>query len=86
MNFFLRTEEFPEMGFSNDPQIGLIAQEVEKIFPQLVSTDDNGFKSIAYDKLSVLLLEAVKELKAENDQMNARLERLERALEGLGER
>jgi hypothetical protein len=100
VNYFLRTEEFPEMGFSTDPQIGLIAQEVEKIFPQLVSTDPNGFKSIAYDKLSVLLLEAVKELKAENDelrqkdqqlkaendQMNARLERLERALESLSER
>jgi len=100
VNFFMRTDEFPEMGFSSQRQIGLIAQEVEKIFPDMVMTDDNGFKAIAYDKLSVLLLEAVKELKAENDQLrqndqqlkadndqlNARLERLERALESLSER
>jgi hypothetical protein len=86
VNYFLRTEEFPEMGFSTDPQIGLIAQEVEKIFPQLVSTDPNGFKSIAYDKLSVLLLEALKEQQAEIGELNSRFERLERTLENLVEK
>ncbi len=41
--------------------IGLIAQEVEKILPQLVSTDSEGFKSVEYSKLVALLIEAVKE-------------------------
>lgn len=52
-------------------QIGLIAQEVEDIFPEVVSTDSKGYKSIAYDKLVVPLIEAVKTIKAENDTLKA---------------
>jgi hypothetical protein len=44
-----------------DPQIGLIAQEVEKVLPELVSTDSEGYKSIAYGKLTAVLVEALKE-------------------------
>jgi hypothetical protein len=42
--------------------IGVIAQEVEKIAPELVSTRDNGYKAVKYEKLVPLLIEAVKEL------------------------
>jgi hypothetical protein len=44
-----------------DTQIGLIAQEVEKVLPELVSTDSDGYKSIAYGKLTAVLVEALKE-------------------------
>ncbi|MBN1988754.1 MAG: tail fiber domain-containing protein [Bacteroidales bacterium] len=51
--------------FKNDPQnisqIGFIAQDVEKLFPQLVTTDSNGFKSIAYGQVSAVLVETIKE-------------------------
>ncbi|MDM8560694.1 tail fiber domain-containing protein, partial [Candidatus Parabeggiatoa sp. HSG14] len=47
---------------TEEKQIGLVAQEVEKVFPELVSTDSEGYKSIAYGKLSAVLIEAVKEL------------------------
>ncbi|MCK4386539.1 MAG: tail fiber domain-containing protein [Candidatus Pacebacteria bacterium] len=43
-------------------QIGLIAQELEIEYPELVSTDNKGFKSIQYGKFTAVLLEAVKEL------------------------
>jgi hypothetical protein len=43
-------------------EIGLIAQEVEKIFPSLVFTDATNYKCLHYDKLAVILLEAIKEL------------------------
>ncbi len=43
-------------------RIGVIAQEVEKQFPQLVSTGPNGMKSVQYDGLVAPLIEAVKEL------------------------
>ena len=46
-------------------QIGMIAQEVETVLPDLVSTDGEGYKSLAYDKMTAVLVEAVKELKAE---------------------
>jgi len=47
---------------TNKPDIGVVAQEVEKVFPQAVRTGENGFKRVAYDKLVLPLIEAVKEL------------------------
>ena len=47
---------------SNKADIGLIAQEVEEIFPCLVRTDELGFKSVNYQKLTVLLLKALQEV------------------------
>jgi hypothetical protein len=55
-----------------DHQIGLVAQEVEQVIPELVSTPENGYKSVDYTKLTAVLVEAVKELKTDND--NLRLE------------
>jgi len=52
-----------------EEQIGLVAQEVEKIFPELVSTDSEGYKSIAYGKLTAVLIEAIKELQQQNQTM-----------------
>jgi hypothetical protein len=43
-------------------QVGVIGQEVEEVFPELVSTDAEGIRSVDYGKLCVVLLEAVKEL------------------------
>ena len=45
------------------PSIGLIAQEVEKVFPELVEGDK--FKSINYDGLIDILVECVKDLQAQ---------------------
>jgi hypothetical protein len=42
--------------------IGVIAQELEEQFPELVSTDAEGSKSVAYDKLGAILIQALKEL------------------------
>ena len=65
---------------NNNLQIGLIAQELEKDFPELVITDSNGLKSVAYDKLSVILLAALQEQQAQLDDISARLEKLEKLL------
>jgi hypothetical protein len=82
-----RREEFPEMNFESGTQIGLIAQDVEKIFPQLVRTNDDGYKAVAYDKLSAVLLEGIKEQQeiiekqdAEIQSLKSRLERIEALL------
>ena len=43
--------------------IGVIAQEVEEIIPEIVITRDNGYKAVQYEKIVALLIEANKELK-----------------------
>jgi len=48
--------------------MGLIAQELEEIVPQAVSTDSEGMKSINYSALVGLLVEAIKELKQQIDE------------------
>ncbi len=44
------------------PGMGVIAQEVEKVFPELVVTDEQGLKRVEYSGLIAPLIEAVKEL------------------------
>ncbi|MFZ2226082.1 MAG: tail fiber domain-containing protein [Candidatus Moraniibacteriota bacterium] len=52
---------YPNQGFEEGTQLGFIAQEVENIFPQLVSTDSNGYKSLTYEKLTPLLTKAIQQ-------------------------
>jgi len=68
-------------GFKEGRQIGLIAQEVEKVLPELVHTDSNGYKTLSYDKLGPVLIEAMKEQQKEIEEKEAQIERLEKALE-----
>lgn len=56
-------------------QIGLIAQEVEAEFPQLVKTDDKGLKSVAYANMVPVLLEAIKEQQKQIDELKALLQK-----------
>jgi len=63
--------------------MGLIAQEVEEIFPEVVSTDSKGYKSVAYGKLVGALIEAVKELKSEVDFLKQENSLLKERLKNL---
>jgi hypothetical protein len=49
---------------SQDRQIGVIAQEVQSVYPELVSVGGNGYLSVNYPKLTAVLLQSIKELKA----------------------
>ncbi|MCP4748809.1 MAG: tail fiber domain-containing protein [Desulfobacteraceae bacterium] len=52
-------------------QIGVIAQEVEKVLPEVVHTDSQGYKSVEYSKLVAPLIEAIKALTVKNEQLQA---------------
>ena len=60
----------------SDLQIGMIAQDVKEIYPELVS-ENNGKLSLAYDRLSVIALEAIDVLHRENNELKTRIEKLE---------
>ena len=64
-----RADEFPGRGFDNRQQVGVIAQDVEKILPQLVSTDGQGYKAVDYPKLIPLLIEAIKAQQKEIEEL-----------------
>ena len=68
-----RTDEFPDRHFSGNRSYGLIAQEVEQLLPELVVTGKDGYKAVDYTKLPLLAVQAIKELKAENDALQGRL-------------
>ena len=62
-------------------QLGMIAQDVQKLYPELVSIDKNtGYLSLAYDKLSVIALEAIDTLYEEYKQLKERVNKLEKLL------
>jgi len=48
---------------------GVVAQEVEKVMPEIVDTRFNGHKAVKYEKVVPLLIEAIKELKAEIEEL-----------------
>lgn len=63
--------------------IGFIAQEVEKILPDLVHTDTAGMKSVEYGNIIPVLVEGYKSEKARADALEARLDALEARLQSL---
>lgn len=66
-------------GDKGQQHIGLIAQDVQQVYPQAVHTDGAGMLSVDYAVLIAPTIQAVKELKAENDDLRARLVKLEHA-------
>jgi hypothetical protein len=63
----------PEDGyFVRKHDVGVIAQEVEKVLPEVVGTREDGIKAVKYDRIIPLLIEAIKELKAEVDALKGK--------------
>ena len=52
---------------------GVIAQEIEQILPELVDTRDNGYKAVKYDKLVSLLIECIKDLSKQIEELKQKI-------------
>jgi hypothetical protein len=85
VTFEYRMEEFRDYRFAEGRRAGFIAQEIEEIFPEVVSVDANGYKSINYSEFIPLLLEALKEqqntisrISADRDILKTRCESIEK--------
>jgi hypothetical protein len=72
-------EKYESMGRSSGHrEIGVIAQEVEDEFPELVTTwGEEKYRAVDYGRMTAVLIEAIKELKAENEGLKKRIEVLE---------
>jgi len=80
VHYFWRSTEYTARRFGSEQSWGLIAQDVEDVLPELVSFDDQGYRAVNYSKLPLVTIQAVKELKAENDALKAQNDALESRL------
>jgi uncharacterized coiled-coil protein SlyX len=62
-------EGYDEIHSHKGNDVGVIAQEIETILPQIVTNRDNGYKAVQYEKIIPLLIEAIKELSAKIDRL-----------------
>lgn len=81
VNFDWKIQEFPEMGLPKERQIGFIAQDVEKVLPELVNEGPNGYKSVDYTKITPVLVEALKEQQVLINNQKSEIELLKSELE-----
>jgi len=78
-----RSDEFAEKNFSDARQVGLIAQEVEAVLPEAVHTGADGYKSLEYNKLTALLVEAVKQQQRQIQQQQDQIETLQAQMDAM---
>lgn len=80
---YWNTEAFPDRNFDSTRTIGLIAQELQKIYPELVSVDAKGYLGVDYAKFSAVLLQAIKEQQQIINQQMQNNERQQYQLDNL---
>jgi len=71
-------KDFPEKDFGTQNELGFIAQEVEQIVPEIVVKEKTKeeYRSVKYDKLVALLVEAIKEQQKQIEQLQVKVKKL----------
>ena len=85
VNFYWKSEEeiktalgtHEKCQYPETKQVGVIAQEVEEVVPEVVATDAKGFKSVDYSKLVPVLVEAIKEQQKQIEELRRMVEELQ---------
>jgi hypothetical protein len=82
VHFYWRTTEYPDKAFGKSQSFGLVAQEVEKVLPELVTEDEKGFKAVRYHELPLMMLQAIKEQQTQIRQQQTEIEKQQAAMAG----
>jgi len=82
VSFDWRYNEFNK-SFKKTRDIGFIAQDVQKVLPELVTSDNDGYLSVDYEKITAVLTEAMKEQQTQIENLKAANQNLERRLQAL---
>ncbi|MCX6313633.1 MAG: tail fiber domain-containing protein [Sphingobacteriales bacterium] len=85
VSYQYNAQSYPNMGFNETTQLGFIAQDVEKVLPEIVQTDDRGYKSIDYSKVTPVLVEAMKAQQIQMEEQQKKITELESALKEMKE-
>jgi hypothetical protein len=80
---FTYKEGNPRKISSVEQQVGFVAQDVQKIFPGAVNLCNDGYFDFNMHSVNVALVNAVKELKTENDRLKAKISSLEKRFEEI---
>ena len=70
-NTFDWNEELQDLHKGSD--IGVVAQEIQAVLPEIVTTRENGFLAVKYEKLVALLIESTKEQQAQINDLRTEL-------------
>ncbi len=83
ISYDYKTNEFASKGFPTNKQVGVIAQDIQSNFPELVKKDNDGHLMVNYSQLSTIAIQAVKELSELLITSNERIDRLENEIAKL---
>jgi hypothetical protein len=78
--FRWKTDEYADRGYPEGEHYGVIAQDAEKVLPEIVKEGPGGELAVAYSEIIPVLIESIRELKIENDDLRERIESLESRL------
>ena len=67
-----KLDEFSDRGFEEGKQYGVIAQELESVFPEMVHNSDDGYKTVNYTSLIPVLVQASNELNSKVDNVETK--------------
>ena len=69
----LNKEQIKDIHGNTGKDVGVIAQEIESILPEAVTTRDSGYKAVNYEKIIPLLIEAIKDQQKQIDELKSRI-------------
>lgn len=78
-----KRDEFDRENFPEGRVTGVIAQEIEKVLPELVGTRRDGYKGVAYQEIVPILIEAVKEQQKTIDSQRREITEIKVMLQGM---